>query len=169
MKKLAVLVCLLVLASLALADGYEKGKIAVGPLLGYGPNGLAIGAHGEYGVTDKISAGGIASYSSKTEDLVWYKWTVTYITVGAQGNYHFKPAQKFDPFVGLILGYDVASASVTWADQYSYMQSYTSVAAASEMVIGGDVGANYYFSPKMAGVARVGYPFYFSAGINFVF
>lgn len=175
MKKLAVLLLLVaVMAGMASAQGYEMGKTSVGPLLGIGPNGLAIGGQGEYGFNKNISIGGLVSYSSKSEKYdYWYysyTWKLTYITIGAQGNYHFKPAQQFDPFVGLIVGYDIVSATVEWDDPtYESYYGNSVGAAASELVIGGNIGANYYFNKGMAGVARVGYPFYISAGVNFVF
>ena len=166
MKQLTVLVCLLVLASLAAATGYEKGKTIIGPLVGVNWYGLAIGAQGEYGVTDNISVGGIASYSSKSYDAYYFSdgWKVTYISIGGQGNWHFKPAQKFDPFVGVTIGYDIAS--VTWPagwDTYWAKPTYGGV------FFGGNAGCNYDLSPTVLGRAQVGYPYYLAVGVSFKF
>jgi hypothetical protein len=163
MKKLVIVICLLALASLASAVGYEKGKTIIGPLVGLNWYSFAIGAQGEYGFADKISGGGIASYSSKS-----YNWgygddyKVTYITIGAQGNYHFKPGEKFDPFVGAVMGYEIAS--VTWPAGWP---SYLSEPTYGGMFFGGNLGCNYDFSPTMSGRAQVGYPYYLAVGISF--
>lgn len=170
MKKLAILVCLLVLASLAAADGYKKGTTYAGPLLGFGWHDLMLGGQFEYGFHEKISGGGIVGWSSENESFGYGEWSYTYIAVGGQGNYHFKPGEKFDPFVGAVLGYDIVSASVKWNDpSYQSIWGNTYTASGSAMFFGGALGCNYDFSPTVCGTARIGYPYYLAAGVSFKF
>jgi hypothetical protein len=171
MKKLAVVLLLVaVLAGMASAAGYKKGNKYVGPLVGLGWHDLMLGGQFEYGFHEKISGGGILGWSSQTEDFGYGSWKYTYIAIGAQGNYHFKPGEKFDPFAGVVMGYDIVSATVKWNDPYYetwYGSSYT--ASGSAMFFGGALGCNYDFSPTMVGTARVGYPYYLAAGVSFKF
>jgi hypothetical protein len=165
MKKLAVMLLLVaVMAGMASAAGFQKGKTIIGPLLGLNYYSFAIGAQGEYGVTDKVSAGGLASYSSKSYDWGWGdSYKVTYIAFGGQANYHFKPGEKFDPFAGAVFGYEVAS--VTWPstwDTYGWAKP-----TYGGPFFGGNLGFNYDLSPTMLGRAQIGYPYYIAVGVSF--
>lgn len=170
MKKFAlVMLALVTVAAMASAEGYEKGKTLVGPLIGFGWHDLAIGAQGEYGFHENISGGGIFSYSSKSYEYYWATYSETYIAIGLQGNYHFKPGQKLDPFVGGVLGYDIVSWSEDVNPGYEYWYFSTYSASASAPFFGANAGINYDFSKTMVGHARVGYPYYFAAGVSFKF
>jgi hypothetical protein len=160
---MAVLILVLVAAvAVASAEGYEKGKTIIGPLVGMNYYSFAIGAQGEYGFHENISGGGIFSYSSKSYGWYLDDYKVTYMTFGAQGNWHFKPGQKFDPFVGGILGYEVAS--VDWPTSW-----YGPEPTYGGMFFGGNLGCNYDLSPTMLGRAQVGYPYYIAVGVSFKF
>ncbi|MBI5805605.1 hypothetical protein HZA73_06120 [candidate division TA06 bacterium] len=168
MKKLAVVLLLVaVMAGMASAAGYKMGQTYVGPLVGLGWHDLMLGGQFEYGFHEKISGGAILGWSSESEDYYWAEYTYTYIAIGAQGNYHFKPGEKFDPFVGAVLGYDIVSWDAEYAAGYGDWYDYD--ASASAMFFGGTLGCNYDFSPTMVGTARLGYPYYLSAGVSFKF
>jgi len=168
MKKLAVLLLLVaVMAGMASAAGYKMGNKYVGPLVGLGWHDLMLGGQFEYGFHEKISGGALFGWSSESYDYYWAEYTYTYISIGAQGNYHFKPGEKFDPFVGAVLGYDIVSWDAEYAAGYGDWYDYD--ASASAMFFGGTLGCNYDFSPTMVGTARLGYPYYLSAGVSFKF
>ena len=124
--------------------GFYTGSITTPP----------VSASFEAAVTEKISVGGIIGYSSSkynyggfTDDVKY-----TYLLIGARGNYHFATSEKFDPFVGLTLGYNI----VNFKDQAP--SSYGNYSAkASALLYGGQIGANYYFSPKFGAFAELGY------------
>ncbi len=170
MKKLAVVLLLVaVMAGMASAEGYEMGKTTIGPLIGFSWHDLMIGAQGEYGFNKNISGGGIIGWSSQSEDYYYATWSYTYISIGAQGNYHFKPGQRLDPFVGAVLGYDIVSSSVEYAAGYGDWYTYNYSASASAMFFGANAGINYDLTPTVIGNARVGYPYYLAAGVSFKF
>lgn len=168
MKRLA-LVALIIMAafSVASAQGYQMKKSSVGPLVGFGWHDLMIGGQFEYGFHKNIGGGALVGWSGDKEEYYPYgEWSYSYIVVAGQGNWHFKPGEKFDPFVGIVLGYDIVSAD--WEANSGY-ETWHWEASGSEMVFGGNLGMNYDLSPSMAFSARLGYPYYLAAGVNFKF
>lgn len=172
MKKLfLVALAIFLAAAVVWAEGYEKGKIYVGPSVGYGW-GLGFGAQGEYGVADKIGVGGDISYTSFTEKYSgWgytYQWKYTLIGFLVSGVYHFMPGKNFDPYVKAGLGFFNWDAE--YSDSFGNSSSSLYTAGYSSGVgYGGQVGFRYFFSPTVAGRAAVGWPFYFAAGVDFKF
>lgn len=151
----------------------DRSSIALG--VGYGGGGLdgsdAIPFTAEFNFfkfNDKIQGGIFASYASTSESYNFYtssgEWTYTNIIVAAQANYHFSPGEKFDPFAGVALGYNVASASWEW-DGNSNLPEPS--ANAGGVFYSGQVGFNYWFSKSMAVQVRAGYYPYISAAILF--
>ena len=106
----------------------------------------------EKAVSEKVSVGGIIAYSSANENLGFSNDDAkyTYLLIGARGNYHFATSEKFDPYVGLTLGYNKVSAKLS-----STFSNYK--VKASALIFGGQIGANYYFSPKFGAFAELGY------------
>jgi hypothetical protein len=82
-----------------------------------------------------------------------YSWK--YIPIGVTANYHFKLDEqpKFDPFVGLGLGYNVVSCSYSsnFGGAFTGNCGYN-----SGIYFIGRAGARYFFSPGMAGYADIG-------------
>ena len=106
----------------------------------------------EKAVTDKISVGGIIGYSSsKYSYFTDEDYKYTYILIGARGNYHFATSEKFDPYAGLTLGYNIVSVSAPSGQSSNY------TAKASALLFGAQIGANYYFSPNLGAFAELGY------------
>lgn len=116
--------------------------------------------HYEYGITEEVSIGGILGYASSTSTYnkgnygstlsstkqeIKYKYTI----FGARGNYHFGTTERFDPYGGATLGY----YNIGFNDDGGYMGSF----ASSSIIYGGQIGANYYFSPKIGAWAEIGY------------
>jgi len=91
-----------------------------------------------------------ADYYSWSSGFTGYSWSYKYIPIGVTANYHFKLDEpKIDPFVGLGLGYNVISCSVTgtFNGDCGYSSGIYAIARA---------GARYFFSPKMAMYGDVG-------------
>jgi len=171
MKKLTLLSMLFFVTSLAFGQ-YEVGKNTAGAFIGVGGGGLS-GTGGipigiEYNFLNfekNIQVGAFAAYSSTSEDFAVGKWKYSNIIIAAQANYHFLPGNKFDPFAGIALGYDIASSSTEFNPGYS---SWNASASAGGFVWSAQVGCNYWFSPKFAAQIRLGYFPYVAVGVTFV-
>jgi len=110
----------------------------------------------EAGVAPKISAGGIVAYSGSSEDFLYGKWKYSYLVIAGRGSYHFlENVKQFDAYAGIGLGYDVVSSSATYKDPNVHPIGYS--AGASYVFFDIHVGGRYYFSPKWAAMAEVGY------------
>jgi hypothetical protein len=91
-------------------------------------------------------------YSWSSGNIAGYSWSYKYIPVGVTGNYHFKLEDKrFDPFVGLGLGYNVVNCSWSGPTAGSTDCGYN-----SSVYFIGRAGARYFFNPKMAAYGDVG-------------
>jgi hypothetical protein len=153
-KQLAVLlVVMAVTATASFAQtSYAKGDNLLNVGLGFGGGfGLPIGVSFEHGVSDKISVGAYGAYASKSESLGFYgDYKYSYLLLAARGSYHFDfNVDKLDPYVGLILGYNVASVKVP--------ASGIPASSGSAAIFGGHAGARYYLSEKLAVFGEVGY------------
>lgn len=173
---LAMLLCVTMLVATpmyAQSNAYNKGDKVVSLGVGfglagvYGTGGVPISLGFDYGLdVPKISVGGVVAYASSTDDFGFgYSWKYTYILVGARGAYHFLEDNKnIDAYGGIILGYNIVSAS--WNGSQS--QPGFSSASASYAVFGAFVGGRYYFTPKFAAFAELGYGAgLFTAGLSY--
>lgn len=117
----------------------------------------------QLGETGTLGAGGIFRYTTFKEESVYWEWSYNYITIGAQVNLNFNKIGngKFVPFVGLVLGYNAISSTVTYKTQgYSSSAGY-----GSGLWVWGQGGARYFVSPNIAIVARFGFGnFSYTAG-----
>ncbi len=182
MKKSFILFLgLFFIASVSFAQ-FEVGKHHAGPSIGigFGGYGLSFGADYEYGMSMKdigvdapgtLGVGGIFRYYNWSEDfggLGGYEWSYTDIIIGAQGNYHFKlDNSKLDPWVGLVLGFDIASSS--WDGPSGLGDSSDS---SGGLFFNGNAGCRYWFSPNMAARASLGFGSIVSSiilGVDFKF
>ncbi len=159
-----IVTCFLTTSSFA---QFEVGKHHAGPSLsiGFGGWGLGFGADYEYGMSLKdigvdapgtLGVGGILRYYNWSEDFGGfggYEWSYTDIIIGAQGNYHFKlDNSKLDPWVGLVLGFDIASSS--WDGPSGFGDTSDS---SGGLFFNGNAGVRYWFSPNMAARATFGF------------
>ena len=170
MKKLVLVFMVLFVTSLTFGQ-YAVGKNTGGAFIGVGGGGLSgtggvpIGIeYNFYNIEKNIQVGAMAAYSSTSEDFSVGKWKYSNIIIAAQANYHFSPGNKFDPFAGIALGYDIASSSTEYKSGYS---SFSGSASSGGFVWSGQVGCNYWFTPKLAGQIRLGYFPYIAAGVTF--
>jgi len=158
--------CVAVLANSASAQakstgsGFGMGYTDIGPTIGLGGlNGASasFGGRFEHAIKALPDMGngllGIqvaASYYSWSSSFVGYSWSYKYIPIGVTANYHFKMSEpKFDPFVGLGLGYNIVSCDFTGAGS-------TDCGYSSGIYAIGRAGARYFFSPSMAAYGDVG-------------
>jgi hypothetical protein len=117
----------------------------------------AIGVSGELAYNERISIGAWADTWSYGESvgtaLGEYSWDIRYIAIAGTGSYHFpiKSSPKWDPFVGLALGYYVVSSEARGFGGVTYDGD------ASRIFLGGFGGARYFFNPRLSGVARLGF------------
>lgn len=167
MKKIAVLLLTLSLLSSVSFAQFEVGKSHAGPSLsiGFGGWGLGFGADYEYGMSLKdigvdapgtLGIGGIFRYYNWSEDYFYGEWSYTDIIIGAQANYHFKlENSKIDPWLGVVLGFDIDSWSYDSKlgyDDYDYGTS-----SGGGLFFNGNAGVRYWFSPNMAARASFGF------------
>ena len=144
--------------------------------------GLGLGYPGLYGASsmpplflsfdhafrDRITGGGIVSFSTSSYSDGPYKWSYTYIFLGVRGAYHFadeiKDLKNTDLYGGVTLGYNIVSNSFSGPTLNGYNYS----AGGSYFQFGIFVGGRYFFSPRWAATAELGYDIgYFKIGISY--
>ena len=117
---------------------------------GIPPIGLSL----EYGIKDNLfddkSSLGIGAYGGFTT-ADFGMGTYTSILVGARGLLHYQLVEKLDTYAGLMLGYNIASVK--------YSSAYVGIGGVSTggLIYAGFIGARYYFTPKFAALAELGY------------
>src|ERR1035437_6000503 len=128
---------------------YQAGKNTAGVLVGIGGGGLSgtgevpISAEVNFlNIERNIQCGVFVSYASASEDFGYGdQWKYTYIIIAAQGNWHFMPGEKLDPFAGLSLGYDAASVSYNGPHN-----NYYSNPTVGGIFLSAQAGLNYWFT-----------------------
>jgi hypothetical protein len=172
-----VLVAVFLLVSMADAQA-KKGESVITAGLGlgypgiYGTSGMPpIFASFDHAVIPNVTVGGIVSFSTSKYEwggIADYKWSYTYIFIGARGAYHFadqfKDLKNTDLYGGLTLGYSIVSAKFDGKDERAYPYN----AGGGYFGIGFYVGGRYFFSPKWAATAELGYDIgFFKIGISY--
>lgn len=156
--------------STANAQIYEEGRGQLNVGIGLGSNlagsGFSttippIGISYEHGFHEHISGGGYVGYSGANQELTTFggtwKWNYSYIVIGARASWHFDflDTDKFDPYAGVMLGYNIASVSVE--KPAGYTGPDIAAASAGGVVIGGHLGMRYHFNEKLGAFAELGY------------
>lgn len=164
MKK--ILSTLIVIAILSVTSHsafaqYDKGDklLNVGIGLGsYYGGGVAVGAAYEYGITDFISVGAQADFYTWGYNFgSGYNYRYTFLPIAARGSYHFgklflRNLPQLDLYGGVALGYYISS----YKDNTGYSGIYND-GYGGKVLFGLYGGGRYYFKPKIAGFAEVGY------------
>jgi len=90
---------------------------------------------------------------------------ITYFLLGARAAYHLKlESPKIDPYGGIMLGYNI----VTYQEPSGWDPYYDYSGGSSYLMYGFYGGARYFFNPKMAVYAELGYGFgYLNLGISY--
>lgn len=173
MKKIFTVAILTTLCLLSVekinAQAFEKGQknLSVGVGVGYG---IGANATVDYGISDIISVGIIGAVSSYNYGygFIGSNFRITYISVGGRGAVHFGKylkeiginEEKLDPYIGGVGGVRLAKYGSNYSTYYTE--------ADVRPMIGGFIGARYYFKEKMAIYAEGGTP-YSSLGISIKF
>jgi len=136
------------------AQSFTKGQQAINLGVGIGGGlGLPVGLSYEKAVTDRIGVGGYLAFSTKKDSFGGFGgWRYTHILAAAKGSYHFKvKSEKFDPYAGVLLGYNIAS--VKWTGDGEQPWS----ASAGGLMLGVHAGARYWFSDRIGVFGELGY------------
>lgn len=174
MKKLFTAALVIGCVSAANAQFFEEGAkflhVGVGIGSPYAYSGSKMGvppvhASFEAAVSDKIGVGALVGYTSSKWDQNYfglgaskykYTWNFSYLIIGARGAYHFVDNDKWDAYVGLMLGYNIASAKFD-TDDPSYDKTFFVEPKVGGVAFGAFAGARYGFSQSSAIFAELGY------------
>jgi Outer membrane protein beta-barrel domain len=138
------------------AGNFGLGYTDIGPAIGLGGLGDASASFGgrfEHAFKALPDMGnGILGIEASFDYYSWSNsfFSYSYIPIGVTANYHFHMSEpKFDPFVGLGLGYQVISCDLKGS-------GITNSCDNSAIYFIGRAGARYFFKPNLAGYADVG-------------
>jgi hypothetical protein len=141
-------------------DKVANISIGLGSNLYSGLKGIPpIGASFEYGIKDNLfdaksslGVGGYAGFTTAGTEILGTSISYSSIILGARGLLHYQLVDKLDTYAGVLLGINIASSKVSGGllpDGYG--------ASGGGLVYAGFIGARYYFSPKFAAMAELGY------------
>ncbi|WP_270087843.1 hypothetical protein [Sphingobacterium sp. SYP-B4668] len=150
----AVTLILLIGSTRSFAQSFKRGDKLFNVGIGVGGGlGIPAGVSYEQAVSDRISVGGYLAYARKKESWNDYgEWKYSYLLAAARASYHLKvDSERFDPYGGIMLGYNVAS--VKWGGEGSEPIS----TSAGGLMWGVYVGSRYWASDKVGAFAEVGY------------
>jgi len=132
-------------------NGYTDVGLTVG-LGNVGDASLAPGFRFEKAIRDLPNQGnGVLGIMASAQYYSWssggYKWS--YIPIGVTGNYHFRleDNEKFDPFLGLGLGYQIVNCD---------FPGVAFSCSDSALYFIGRLGARYFLNEKFAAYADAG-------------
>ena len=110
-----------------------------------------------------IGIGGYLGYTSYKYDYLGWGYKYSNIVIGAGGFFHYPLIDKLDTYIGVLLGYNIASAK----EFGDYPGGWDYSSTSGGFVFSGFVGARYYFTEKFAAFAQVGYGIaYLTLGVS---
>lgn len=166
MKKITILSALLFLFAVTLsAQNYEEGDMNLNAGIGIGSAMTGdlklppISASFEYGLAENIGVGVYFGYATAGEEYNLsngnsYRWDYQYIVMGARGAYHFFAEDNFDAYGGLMLGFNLASASFSSDD---IEERFVEEVDAGGFTYSLFAGARYYFNYRFGVFGELGY------------
>ena len=177
MFKKVFLAALALIGSVSLANAQEvfhKGTTAINAGIGLGSyySGITIpplSVSLVFGVVvnlingnnGSISVGGFAGYAASSHTYGAYKTTFSYIALGGRGAFHYQFAPKLDTYAGLMVSYDIVSAS----SNLDYAGASVATSGINWTLF---LGGRYFFTEKIGGFAELGYGFYnLNLGVTF--
>lgn len=126
----------------------------------YPPNTFKVSSKGtfsvvyEYGFSKRISAGVALGYSKVVGDFDGFgekfRQTLTNFSSLGRANYHFGKSAKFDPYIGIGIGY-------YFIEYYNDKPGIINSDGPSSFGYSAQLGAHYYFFPKWGIFAEIGY------------
>ena len=109
-----------------------------------------------------IGVAGYLGYSSYKYDYLGWGYKYSNIIVGAGGLFHYPLVDKLDTYAGLLLGYNIASAT-----EFGTPIGWDYDTTSGGLVFSGFVGARYYFVEQFAAFAQLGYGIaYLTLGVS---
>ena len=175
MKKLLSIVIMLLFVTVISQAQLTKGKSYLGPAVGLGFDNstLTLGANYEYAIDKNIAVGGVFRLNTWSEDFLFWEASYTNIFIGAQGNYHFDGLikdTKWDPYAGLVLGFNSYSSSVSYKTGSS---SGYSDGGSGGLFFSAHATMRYWVNPGLGVQARLEFGSQSSSnlmlGVDFVF
>ena len=98
-----------------------------------------------------LGVGGYLGYRGAKMEESGYGWKYSSIIIGVRGAVHYQLVEKLDTYTGLMLGYNIGSASAIGSSMSGSSGSAGGVTASWY------VGGRYYFTDKIAGMVELGY------------
>ncbi len=149
MKKLSLLVMVL-FSTVVFSQRIQEGGHQVNAGLGFSSGwGLPVFAGYDYAVTNDITIGGQINYATSSDTYATFKWNSTWVSFGANGNYHFNNVlqipNNFDVYAGVTLAYNLYSY-----DYPSELDAKYRTGSNSKMGFRGQIGGRYFFNDKFA-------------------
>ncbi len=161
---LMVMAVVAVTGLFAQANTFSKGdkvanlSIGLGSTIygsGYSGGIPPIAASLEYGIKDELfnenSSLGVGGYLGFSTATWGDYYSYSSIIVGARGILHYQLIDNVDTYGGILLGYNISSS------KYTGVGASIGGASVGGLIYAGFVGARYYFSPKFAAMAELGY------------
>lgn len=142
MKKLLLIVCLTLSATIFAQNPIEKGQAQINAGLGFSGWGIPVYVGFDYGIHEDITLGAEVSYRSYNETHFKSKYDFTIIGISGNGNYHFNRILGIDPTWDLYGGLNVGF--YIWNSPSGYTGNRT-----SGLGLGLQIGGRYYFNDKI--------------------
>jgi hypothetical protein len=137
---------------------FVNGSLYLGPELGLGlgyGGGVVLGGMVESAITNPGTVGsGRLAIAGRIDFYSWSDgyYSYSYIPIGIYCDYHFAlDDTRWDPFVGLGLGYVIVSASYSGPSDNNYNYGY-----GSTVFLAAQAGVRYFVSPSVAIRAELG-------------
>jgi hypothetical protein len=144
---------------IGIGGNYGYGSLTGSPSIGlYYENGVT-----EIGTVGILGIGGYVGYKSYKDEYSYFgysaKYSYKFITVGARGAFHYTglDVEKFDPYAGLMLGYNIASSTVKETGTASIFSNSNYNDASGSVNFSGFVGARYFLTDNVAAFAELGF------------
>ena len=169
MKKLTLLfvaVAFSLTQMVAQESTFQKGDKVLNVAVGFGSSLYSgsgyttsvppLSASFEIGVKDgvlekgSIGVGGLFAYAARKWEYAGWGWKYTNVIIGARGTFHYPLVDKLDTYTGLVLGYNIVSATEIGTIGSGY------AAKASGVAYSWFVGARYYFTDSFAALGELG-------------
>ena len=190
MKKLLLAFVFIASTAIANAQAFKNGDQIVGATIGLGsvlysgsgytssvpPLSFTYEKGVKDGIFDKgvLSIGGYFGYTSASWEYNYgygsYGWKYSSLILGVRGILHYQliSNNKLDTYAGVMLGYNVVTATATGTASTLY--GNTTSASASGIIFPFFVGARYYFTDQISANAELGYGIaYLNLGLGYKF
>ena len=143
MKRFIFLIALL-FASITFAQRIQEGEMEFNGGVGLYSDGWSLPLYAglDYGIHPDISVGAVMSFSSQNYGYTGGDFKGRWLSIGANGNYHFNTIfdipNQFDVYAGLTLAYNSFS--------YDYPSGFEGRYKGSGVGLAAQIGGRYFFN-----------------------